>query len=476
MKQLEANIVVIGGGGGGMAAALTAIGKGATGVIVLEKRFTIGGNSSMAGGMIFAAESHLQKEAGVNISRDAVFKETMAFHHYDRVNPRILRAFIDKSADTIKWIEDKGVAYQSSMGSHEPKPGPNPPGSFGRVMKLLAEKFKAGGGQILGHTSARRIRRDSNGRISGVVAINKEGDELQINTKSVILATGGFTGNKELLKKYFPFYYDDVYWTDALPLDGDGIQLAEEAGAYLEDYCTLIRETGYSFKTGKTAPNRAGMEPSTIWVNKKGERFVDETTGHNNASTNALLAQPGKIGFALFDDKLIQIIIDRPSPMGAGPGATVNLREYFQSEDKKGEWVKIGTWDGIADWIGAEAKVLKATVEEYNSFCDKGHDGLFAKDKQYLVPLREPPFYALKFRPLMIDTVGPVRINEHMEVLDKQDKPIPGFYAAGVITSGWVGYDYHLFGSALGYSLNSGRIAGENAVKYILDRRKYQNG
>jgi fumarate reductase flavoprotein subunit len=122
--------------------------------------------------------------------------------------------------------------------------------------------------------------------------------------------------------------------------------------------------------------------------------------------------------------------------------------------------------DDIATWIGADPAVLKATVEEYNGFCDKGRDGLFVKDKEHLIALRKPPYYAVKFRPLMVDTIGPVKINDLMQVLDTQGRPIPGFYAAGVITSGWQGNDYHLFGSALGFSLTSGRIAGENAAAY----------
>ena len=98
---------------------------------------------------------------------------------------------------------------------------------------------------------------------------------------------------------------------------------------------------------------------------------------------------------------------------------------------------------------------------------------MFAKDPRYLLPLRTPPFYAIKYGLTIIDTIGPVRINERMEVLDRQDERIPGFYAAGVVTSGWQSDDYcgdHLLGSALSFSINSGRIAGENAAKYVLKK------
>jgi fumarate reductase flavoprotein subunit len=475
VRQLEADLVVIGGGGAGMVAALTAIENGITDVIVLEKRFVIGGNSSMAGGFVFAVESHLQKANGVTTTCDEVFKEVMAFHHYDRVNPRIIRAFLNKSGDTIKWLEDRGAPFKWTAGVHIMKDAKNPFGNFKKVMRLLADKFRSGGGRILTHASARRLQRGQDGSVTGVIAVAKNGEELQIKTRSIMLATGGFTGNRELLRHYFPYYYDEGYGTDAIPNMGDGIQLAAEAGACLEDHCTLIRETGYSFTRRKNMPVRAFMTEGTIWVNRKGERFADETPSRNNACTNAVLAQPGKCGFALFDDKLVQGIIDSSSkadmPAGLPEQKGPDIREAFQAEDKNGEWVKIaGTWEGLAGWIGAEPGTLKRTIDEYNSFCDKGHDDLFAKDKRLLVPLHTPPFYALKFCPLMIDTAGPVRVNERMEVLDRQDKPIPGFYTGGVITSGNWGYDYHLFGSALGYTLSSGRIAGESIVKFLLGR------
>jgi len=471
MKNLKANLVVIGGGGAGLVAALTAIQEGIRDVVVLEKRFIVGGNSSMAGGMIFAAETRHQKELGIEVNRDKVFRDTMAFHHYDRVNPRIIRAFIDKSASTIEWLESLGESFEYKMNVHVIKGITTPFGGFNRVTKMLAEKITQAGGQILVNTNAKSITRDSQGRIRGVAAVSKEGEEMEIQTKSVILTTGGFTGNNELLKKYFTNYWDDGYGTDAIPLDGDGIQLAASAGAAAEEYCTLIRENGYCFDKSGKMPNRIHMEEGAVWVNKNGLRYIDETI-HDNPGTNALLSQPGKIAFALFDDELIQAASERPNPMvniHASDKKEPSLKETLQAEAREGKWCAIAeSWKDIAAWIGADPAVLEASINEYNSFCDQGRDALFAKDKKVLTALRTSPYYAVKFRPLMIDTAGPVKVNELMEVLDSEGKPIPGFYAAGVITGGWQGSDYRIFGSALGYSLNSGRIAGENTATYLM--------
>ena len=150
------------------------------------------------------------------------------------------------------------------------------------------------------------------------------------------------------------------------------------------------------------------------------------------------------------------------------PGFEKELRKRAEED---GAAIKISdSWDEIANWIGADPKVLKATIDEYNSFCDQGYDEIFAKERRYLLPLRSAPYYALRGMPVFLDTLGGIRINENMEVLDNQDNPIPGLYAAGVTTSGWESETYcgDLSGSAFGFAINSGRIAGENAVKFAL--------
>ena len=123
----------------------------------------------------------------------------------------------------------------------------------------------------------------------------------------------------------------------------------------------------------------------------------------------------------------------------------------------------------IADWIGAGAEALEKNMIAYNRSCDHGYDDLFYKDDRYLQALRTPPFYALKCHQAFHCTIGGIRINHKMEVLDQEDKPIPGLYAAGNDAGGWESdtYCYVLSGTALAFAINSARIAGENAVRYI---------
>ena len=306
----------------------------------------------------------------------------------------------------------------------------------------------------------------------------------------MVISTGGFTGNSELLHKYFPDDYDDNYYTDALPQDGDGIALAEGAGAALTNYCTIVKENAYSCNSRLDAPNRAAHQGCSLWINARGERFHDESDTFSNESTNSLVRQPGKIGYALYDENVLSTMeamladhvkkhgpIDRMQAMDFSElGNNVinifdadRLRSMLENEYRRQEgWVlKADTPDELASMLGIKPETLNRTLAEYNEDCEKGHDRLFGKPSAALIPLNKGPYYALKFRPILIDTIGPIVINDRMEVLDPNHEPIPGLYAAGVVTSGSQGRDYVLHGAALGFSLFSGRFAGTYIAEYL---------
>ena len=486
----KAELVVIGGGGAGLAAAVAAAEKGATNIIVLEKRNAPGGNTAMAMGP-FAADSPAQKRMAIEFNRDVFFKIAMDWAHW-KTNPRIVRAFIDKSGDTIRWLEDKGIIFecmplyvnQTPLVWHVPK------GRCAEIMKVLADECKRLGVEVLTRTPAKKLLTDKKGNVTGVLA-ERKGKEVTITAKSVIIATGGFGGNKELLKKYCPQYRDNME-CDGLLLTGDGLIMAMEIGAATEGLGLLMMSApqlprSVMMKIG-TPPDimnislmHVALEPNTVWVNKKGVRFVDEGASNNHFEcSNAVNRQPGNVCYVLLDQKLVQTMTENGLIIGLGrycveertkmPG----LERGIQGQADKGS-VKISdSWDGIADWIGADPKVLKSTIDEYNTACDHGYDQIFAKERVYLAPLRTSPYYAIKAKADFLDTLGGIKINEHMEVLDKQDNPIQGLYAAGVTTGGWEADTYCalLSGAASGYAFNSGRIAGENAVKFAQEARQ----
>jgi fumarate reductase flavoprotein subunit len=192
-------------------------------------------------------------------------------------------------------------------------------------------------------------------------------------------------------------------------------------------------------------------------------------------SGNAILAQPEKVMYNIFDDKIRQDIQTKGMPGGHNVGVDKGFPDLEAALRKEMEapagGVKMAdSWDEIAGWIGAEPEILKAEIEEYNSFCDRGHDEVFAKDRKYLSPLRKAPYYAIKCFTTCGETLGGIKVTERMEVVDIKGDVIPGVYVAGVLADGWEPQTYccDIPGTSFGFSLNSGRIAGENAAKYVL--------
>jgi fumarate reductase flavoprotein subunit len=217
-------------------------------------------------------------------------------------------------------------------------------------------------------------------------------------------------------------------------------------------------------------------DPVTMWVNRRGRRFIDEAAGNSPfESVNAVLRQPGKVCYTLFDDKIRQEFEEGNGTVNDVPGrgtavkGRAGLKERIEVEVDKGRAKISDSLDDIATWIGASPEVLLETVDQYNRFCEQGRDPIFSKDRKYMLPLKVSPYYAIKGMTAYLDTLGGIRVDEAMEVLDPQDNPIPGLYAAGVIVSGWQGETYcgFLSGSAFAFAIGSGRLAGENAATFI---------
>jgi fumarate reductase flavoprotein subunit len=144
----------------------------------------------------------------------------------------------------------------------------------------------------------------------------------------------------------------------------------------------------------------------------------------------------------------------------------------LQSHAGKGRIKIADTWDEIAKWAGIPAKTLKATIKEYNSLCERGYDDQFNKDPAYLLPLHSPPYYAIQCNPTILVTHGGIKININMEVLDKDEKAIQGLFAAGIDTGGVDAdtYNYNLPGHSFGFSLSTGRLAGQAAAKFAAKK------
>jgi len=474
----EIDVVVIGSGVSGLAAAVTAAEDGAK-VIVFEKERSLGGTSNFFDG-IFAVESYMQRDRYITYSRDQAFKNMMEYSHW-RANPRLVRAFVDESGGTISWLQEKGVEFiDATINMPEaPRTYHVVKGQGEAVVKALAMSAKEKGVDLRLATSVKKILKQGD-RITGVVA-EEEGRDIQVAAKAVIIASGGYANNKEWIKKYSGFDLGvNVIPVGNVDKMGDGIRMAWEVGAAEEGMGVLEL-----FRVGPIGPDHpmknqvefAAGQPD-LWINSKGERFCDEGIAFYDTSVgNANARYKEGYTYSIFDDSIIQRLlekgIDRGIAMENPPGTRpVDFDKELSIALEKGT-TEIFVADSIkelAEKMGVDPAVLKATVDEYNGFCEKGHDDLFAKDPKYLRPLKGPKFYAVKARTVFLGTLGGIKINHKTEVVDKKEKVISGLYAVGFDAGGMWGDSYSIrdsSGASAGFAVNSGRIAGRNALKYI---------
>lgn len=489
-ENLKADIVVVGGGGAGLPAAVAAAEAGAKNIIVLEKAAHVGGNAFLAVGMM-AVESPAQKRLGIKSSKDQVFKEAMEFAKWS-VNPKVVRAYVNKSGEIIGWFESKGMKFEVESRSGGPFPpalghifsvrqgryasrrmrvaqGPGFVGST--VIEAMLQDCKKFGIKILTKTKGEKILTNRKGEIRGVLALTKD-KEYKISAKSIIIAAGDFAGNKEMLEKYFNINTSVAFHHSVSGMTGDGIIMARGAGAAIDERFA-IHWFGPCHHKWAGSVHWAMRRPNMLLVNRSGERFVDEAISQS-MTVNALYIQPGQICYALVDSKTLRDINAYPppeTPMFDEEYMFDNLYEDLDKEAAEGKkaW-KANTLDELAELLGMKLEVLKATIERYNSFCNKGYDEDFIKDPKYLQPVRTPPYYAILGVIMYAYTCGGIKISERMEVVNKEGEIIRGLYAAGNNASGWMSQNYAHGGTSLTFAFCSGYISGENAAKYVLGK------
>lgn len=480
MKQLEADVVVVAAGASGLAAAIAAAEKGAR-VIAFEKAATTGGTGNMGMGL-FAVESRLQRLKQIPLTREEAFNIFMDYTHW-RVDARLVKAYIDKSADTIDWLEEMGVEFfepaayfpGANFTWHIVKP------SSGRqetevaafMMKIMTERAKELGVQILLQTPAKKILKDG-GRIVGVIAEDKSGETIQAKAKAVIIATGGFGDNPDMIKKYTGYEWGKDLFSFRIPgLAGDGIRMAWEVGAGATE---MNMEIIYGLPEGDPlgALNIAFRQPA-LMVNLLGERFMNEGIIRNTTFTgNAIARQKNRCAFNIFDEATKKYYeetgFDSLSVVFPFTKISDFDAELKQALDQGyGHIFVANSLAELANQTGINPDGLRKTVDEYNKVCETGRDEIFNKNPRYLKPVKQPKFYAGRLFPRGYGTLGGIKINYKTEVLTQDHEVIPGLYAAGTDACAIYGdsYVFVLPGNTMGFAVNSGRIAGENAVEYV---------
>lgn len=446
------DIVVIGAGGAGLCAAIAAADKGCK-VIVLEKQGIIGGNTNYSTGGINAAETSSQKALGIEDSRDLFFNDTWEGGH--RIGDKsLIRSFVDHSAATIDWLKglgadlsDVGLMGGSSIKrTHRPKGG----SAIGpHLMMVLSEASSHRNIEI--RTRNRVLSLNSaKDAVTGVRVQNADGSVYAIKAKAVIVATGGFGGNLEMVASLKPELrgFSSLNHGGAT---GDAFEWVTGLGGGLVDMDQIqIHPTAEA--KNHIMITEAVRGNGAFLVNSGGHRFVNEMETRDVVSA-AILAQSGKSAFLVFDQKVRE---------------SLSSIENYASQ---GLLASGGTVEELAANAGIkDAAAFAAEVGRYNSFQASGVDEDFGRPANGMpLPFATAPFYAVEVTPAIHHTMGGIKVDASLHALKADGTPISGLFAAGEVTGGLHGGN-RLGGNGVADIVVNGKIAGESAAAYISKR------
>lgn len=494
----SADLIIVGAGGAGLSAAVTAKDLGVKNVLVLEKMPVIGGNTLRCASAFNAAdpdrqkalpmtetlkeavvkaisekpvsEEHAKLMADVKAKYEAYLKsgsktlfdcpEWHALQTYnggDKVGHiPLIRQYSNNVLDTLHWMQSKGspVMDRVSQGAgalwqrtHQL----DAPAGLGLIDPLYQSAVKQGVNFKLGMRVQDLILNDK-GRVIGVTATDKVGNKYEFTSKDgVILATGGYSQNKEMRQKSAPHLTPEMVSTNQPGATGDGIVIATRHGAdttgmnYVQVYPLATPGTG---ALQGRARKMSGLD-DVIDVNKNGERFVKEDA-RRDEFVAAIKKQPGGVVYDINDSSIVK-------PLNS-------FNEDVETLVSIGRIYKADSLADLAKQLGMPADKLEATVAEFNKMVEAKNDPKFGR-KLFDRPIVKPPFYATPRAPSIHHTMGGLQISTNAQVLDKKGKPIPGLYAAGEVTGGIHGSN-RLGGNATADVLTFGRIAAKSAVAH----------
>ena len=490
----DADVVVIGAGGAGMTAAMTAADAGQK-VVILESQAMVGGNSARAtGGMnaaktVYQDENEFDQAAGVEktlataaekyadnetitalaktVSEQWAAYQANPTGYFDSVelmeldtmvggkginDPELVKTLCEGTADAIDWLDENGITLHnvSSFGGASVKRIHRPVNEEGKVVSvgaymipLLQENCEKRGIDIVLNTTVDTILTDANGAAVGVSGTDKDGNTVVVNAKSVILATGGFGANLDMVTQYKP-ELAGFMTTNAAGAQGQGIEMATAIGAGTVDMDQI--QIHPTVEANTAALITEGLRgDGAILVNANGERFVDEV-GTRDVVSAAEIAQPGSYSWLIVDQ------------------AMADASSVIQGYIKKGYTKTGATYEELAKELDVDPATFANTMETWNGYVEAKNDPDFGRTS-FANPLNNGPYYAIKVTAGVHHTMGGVTINSATEVLKEDGTVIPGLFAAGEVTGGVHGAN-RLGGTAVADFVVFGRIAGESAANY----------
>lgn len=441
------DVVVVGSGGAGLSAAIQAHDLGAS-VVVVEKMPVIGGNTNKASAGMNAAETKFQKLKGIVDSKDLFYKETLTGGK-NKNNPELLRYFVENAPDAIDWLDNNGIELSgitttggmSIDRTHRPASGA---AVGGFLISGLQKNINRRGIEVMLDTNVTEILTE-NHKVVGVKVSEEDGSVQTIKAKAVIIATGGFSANREMVEKYRPDLKGFVT-TNHKGATGSGIMILEKLGAGTVDmkeiqiHPTVEQTTSYLISESI----RGG---GAILVSQKGQRFVNELDTRDKVSAE-IINLPEHYAYILFDQQV--------------RNENKAVEEYV-SHDLV---VQADTIKDLADKLSIDSKTLSQTIERYNQFAETKRDEDFGRTTGMRHPINKGPFYAIKIAPGVHHTMGGVTINTDTQVLDTDKHVIQGVFAAGEVVGGVHGAN-RIGGNAVADIIIFGMQAGRKATDYI---------
>lgn len=493
-STVDADVVVVGAGGAGMTAAITAAGEGKS-VVVLESQSMVGGNSVRATGGMNAAKTVYQDEnefgesAGVEktlktaaekyadnetitalaktVSEQWAAYQANPTGYFDSVelmeldtmiggkginDPELVETLCANSADAIDWLDEHGITLHnvSSFGGASVKRIHRPVNAEGKTVSvgsymipLLQENCEKAGVKMMLDTTATEILTDANGAAVGVKATGASGETVTVNAKAVVLATGGFGANLDMVVKYKP-ELKGFMTTNAPGIQGQGIEMAQAIGAATVDMDQI--QIHPTVEANTAALITEGLRgDGAILINEEGKRFIDEV-GTRDVVSAAEIAQTGSYSWLVVDQ------------------AMADASSVIQGYIKKGYTVTGATYEELGKAMGVDAAAFAETMEKWNGYVEAKNDPDFGRTS-FANKLDTAPYYAIKVTAGVHHTMGGLKINANTEVLNEKGEVIPGLFAAGEVTGGVHGAN-RLGGNAVADFTVFGRIAGAAASDY----------
>ena len=493
-STVDADVVVVGAGGAGMTAAITAAGEGKS-VVILESQSMVGGNSVRAtGGMnagktVYQDENEFGESAGVEktlktaaekyadnetitalaktVSEQWAAYQANPTGYFDSVelmeldtmiggkginDPELVETLCANSADAIDWLDEHGITLHnvSSFGGASVKRIHRPVNAEGKTVSvgsymipLLQENCEKAGVKMMLDTTATEILTDANGAAVGVKATGASGETVTVNAKAVVLATGGFGANLDMVVKYKP-ELKGFMTTNAPGIQGQGIEMAQAIGAATVDMDQI--QIHPTVEANTAALITEGLRgDGAILINEEGKRFIDEV-GTRDVVSAAEIAQTGSYSWLVVDQ------------------AMVDASSVIQGYIKTGYTVTGATYEELGKAMGVDAAAFAETMDKWNGYVEAKNDPDFGRTS-FANPLNTAPYYAVKVTAGVHHTMGGLKINANTEVLNEKGEVIPGLFAAGEVTGGVHGAN-RLGGNAVADFTVFGRIAGAAASDY----------